>query len=134
MNMPAHAARSRLFVCRTCTRGEPGPPGGQTRGERLAADVVAQARRRSLDTRVVECLNACPRPCNVSLRASGRSTWRFSGVDHEHVDALLDFADRYATGAGDDALRRDCPPSLADKITACSPGSAAALAEARKDG
>lgn len=114
-------AAGRLFVCRTCKRDERVQPGAVSLGERLAQRIAPIAGSAGIEVRIVECLNACPVPCNVSLRAPGRTAWRFSGVDDSHADALVEFARRYVSGVDDDRLIGDCATSLSGRVTARSP-------------
>lgn len=120
----------RLYVCRTCVRDARVTPDGVSAGALLASQVIAATRVHRIEVRVVECLNACPSPCNVALRGSGKRTYRFSRVGANDVAALIDFTRHYIArpdGCLDD---NEMPLQLVRKLTAKTPPPAAVAAAA----
>lgn len=123
----------RLYVCRTCVRDARVAPDAISAGELLATQVIAAACEFGIEVRVVECLNACPSPCNVALRGSGKRTYRFSRVSGDDVPALVDFTRRYIARPDGCLEGNELPAQLGRKLTVNTP-SPAALARAAVSG
>ena len=123
-NVATQAMAGRLYVCRTCVRDQPVGPDTSTAGQQLADRVVAASLSEQIDVRVVECLNGCPRPCNVALRGPGKRIYRFSRVTTDDVPALLELARRYVGRADGCLSEGEIPVRLVAKLTVNTPPSA----------
>ncbi|HEY3846117.1 MAG TPA: DUF1636 family protein [Acetobacteraceae bacterium] len=110
---------NRIFVCLTCNRYAPPPPGEIAPGRRLADALAAQARRagHAMTVRTVECLNGCPNPCTAALRTPGKCLIRLSGLVPEDAPALLELAERYAESPSGDLDFPHFPSALRDKVS-----------------
>lgn len=71
-----------------CFRCKPEGWAGDTEARRPGADLAdaieAEARRRSIDPRVlrdVRCMSQCKRPCVVAFSGAGRFTYLFGDLD-----------------------------------------------------
>lgn len=106
--------RPVLSVCLTCRDGREAEREGARGGARLAAAILAAARRRPREAgfRGVRCMSQCKRPCVVALAAPGAFTYVFGDLDPEdpaHVAAVLDLLPRYRA-APEGLLARDARP------------------------
>ena len=125
----------RLYVCTTCVRDLRLAPGEPSRGQRLAEEL-----ERSLDGRdgegvadggigadprlyfiKVPCLNGCLSPCNVALRAAGKFNLRFSRLDPENAEAVLEFARIYLEHETGDVPEDEWPETLRGRRTVRTP-------------
>ena len=122
---------NRIHLCQTCARDSPLVAGEVTRGARLSAaflSVLEQAPisgqeniRESLSIRRVPCLGGCLSPCNVSFRAPGKSSLRFSHLDEGSALDLLQFATLYVNSQDGDIDITNWPRGLVDKLSARTP-------------
>ena len=96
-------------------------------GQQLAEMLLADQAAAGMVIRVVECLNGCLSPCNVSLRGAGRRTLRFSRIEHADVPALLAFAHRYVAEANESELYNGMPARLSAKLTVNAPSPQALI-------
>ena len=111
-----------LFVCVTCDRYANAEPDGRTRGRALLALVLARAKARpTFAVRAVECLNGCPKPCNVSLRGLGKWHFRFSQIGPDDVDALAALAEIYQASADGSIADADWSDGLRRKLSIRTP-------------
>jgi predicted metal-binding protein len=109
----------RIFVCLTCNRHAPPPPGEATPGRRLAEALAAKARRpgHAVTVRTVECLNGCLHPCTAALRTPGKCLIRFSGLEPEDAPALIELAERYAESEDGNLSPESFPAGLGQKVS-----------------
>lgn len=109
----------RIFVCLTCNRYAPPPPGEPGPGRLLADALTAQARSpgHSVTVRTVECLNGCPKPCTAALRTPGKCLIRLSGLAPGDAPALIELTERYAGSADGNLDPGDFPGGLGAKVS-----------------
>lgn len=109
-----------LFVCVRCHRYAESRSDAARAGLDLAERLAALCHD-DLEVRQVACLGACPCPCNVALRGSGRQSLLFSDVDGADGVALVEFAATYwSLAAGSDAVAV-LPPALRVKLAQQTP-------------
>jgi predicted metal-binding protein len=108
----------RIFVCTTCNRYSPPPPGEPTPGSRLAEAMIEieGGRKGSVAIRTVVCLNNCPKPCAGALREPGKYIIRFSGLTANDAPTLLEVAERYGASADGDVPLETFPADLRSKV------------------
>ena len=116
----------RLYVCTTCVRDGPVPPGGDTRGARLAAAVREQLKRDlpdggEFDFLQVPCLSGCLNPCNVAMRAPRKYNLRFSRVDPEEAPQVVQLLRAYMADPLGNPSEDALPESLRMKRTVHTP-------------
>ena len=120
----------RLHICQTCERDGASERDGRTRGEHLTAAVAGLLARSDLagllSVRRVPCLSGCPNPCNVSFRAPGKTSLRFSRLAADDAAELLAFARLYVASATGEVEKTQWPESLRDRLTASLPAPPAA--------
>jgi predicted metal-binding protein len=121
-------AVARLLVCATCDRYA-APRPSPTRGEALIAALREAAGGIPLSLRVVECLNGCPKPCTVALRAPGKASLRFSEIAPADAPALIALAHRYAGSADGEVADAALPEALRLRLTVHTPAPARAGAQ-----
>ena len=119
----------RLHICQTCMRYEPPEADGRTLGQHLT-DAIAEAREQAglsdaLVLRKVPCLSGCLRPCNVSFRAPGKSSIRFSKLRPEDAPHLIEFARQYMASTDGEVPREQWPEALQTRLTATTPAPGA---------
>jgi len=106
-------------------RDGPTGTGGRTRGQRLGDEIErrlgALPAIPDLHLIRVSCLNGCPSPCNVSLRCAGKYGLRFSRLDAEDADAIVEFTLKYLAHANGDLRESDWPARLRGKRTVNTP-------------
>jgi len=136
-NRRAASTIHRLYVCTTCVRDLRLAPHEPSRGQRLAQalehglsgghgregddSLGANPRNPRLHFIKVPCLNGCPSPCNVALRASGKFNLRFSRLEPDDARAVLDFARTYLDHPTGDVPEEEWPESLRGKRTVRTP-------------
>ena len=108
----------RIFVCLTCSRYSPAPPGKPSRGEDLVKAVkrAAAARGGVIAVRSVECLNGCPNPCTAALRMPGKSQLRFCRLTPDDAPALIEAAILHAESDDGYISAETMPSRLKDKL------------------
>ncbi len=111
---------ARLLVCATCDRYA-APRPSPTRGEALIAALRDAASGTRLSLRIVECLNGCPRPCTVALRAPGKASLRFSEIAPADAPSLIAVALRYAESADGEVADAALPEALRERLTVHTP-------------
>lgn len=112
----------RLYACTQCAQGAAGghsPPQVETFVERLAGKVGCDAPE--LPFRKVRCLNGCPAPCTVALRAPGKWSYRLSGLVQADVDAVVALAQAYALHPSGDLPAAAWPSGLDARVTVRTP-------------
>lgn len=116
---------NRLHICQTCERDGVLADDGSSRGQRLTGQIIdalaASDIGAELTIRKVPCLSGCPSPCNVSFRAVGKASLRFSKLDESFAADVIEFARHYLVsddGEVDEAL---WPESLQSRLTARTP-------------
>ena len=119
--MPLH----RLYVCTTCVRDGPVPPGGSTRGACLATAVREQLKLTppdgDFDFIQAPCLSGCLSPCNVALRAPRKYNLRFSRVAPEEAAQVVALLHAYMTDPLGNPPDEALPERLRDKRTVHTP-------------
>ncbi len=118
---------SRLYVCRTCVRDSRLPAGEPTAGERVAQALTAALQGESIVLRVVECLNGCTKPCNITLRGSGKPTVRLFEALESDAAAVVQVARRYCHSRDGHLDESEIPQSLRSRIRTHVPPSIANL-------
>lgn len=118
-------ADARLYVCETCVRDLPIGADKKTRGRQLADAVAERLRVAGLEAhavhRTVLCLNGCPRPCTVALRAPGKYSLRFGRLTPADAESIVDFLLAYSASPDGDVPREHWPAVLGDKLTMRTP-------------
>lgn len=129
---------NRLHICQTCARDAPRAADGRTRGQHLTAALLAALEthpvRAQLTVRKVPCLSGCLSPCNVSLRAPGKTSVRLSRLAPEHVTAVLAFASLYVESTDGEVDPLRLPVALEGKMTARIPAPPRAPCESVEPG
>ncbi len=115
-----------LYECRTCPRYEPPLPAGEVgRGEALADRIKDLAEdwplADKIRIRAVNCLGGCPKPCNVSLGAPGKTRVRFSRLGPDDAPAVLEVAGAYFASPDGEMDPEQVPESLRTRLSALSP-------------
>ena len=116
---------ARLYVCETCVRDLRVDPEEKTRGRQLA-DALDE-RLRSLDPalgvvhRTVLCLNGCPQPCNIALRAPGKCSLRLGRLTASDAAPIVDLLLEYSVSRDGNVPPERWPATLRDKVTARAP-------------
>src|SRR5690348_1601735 len=94
---------ARLYVCETCVRDLAVADEGKTRGRQLADAIVERLNAVGLKTwavcRAVVCLNGCPRPCNVALRAPGKFSLRLGQLTPADAAPIVDLLLEYSASS-----------------------------------
>ena len=118
----------RLYVCTTCVRDLRLAPGEASRGQRLADELKLRLDEEpggnggaGLHFIKVPCLNGCLSPCNVAFRASGKFNLRFSRLEPDYAEAVLDFARIYLDHPTGDVPEAEWPKALRGKRTVRTP-------------
>ena len=118
----------RLYVCTTCVRDLRLAPGEPSRGRQLAEAVKRQLELdgdgvggSALRFLQVPCLNGCLNPCNVALRASGKFNLRFSRLEPDDADSVLELARAYIGHPTGDVPEEEWPEALRGKRTVRTP-------------
>lgn len=117
----------RLYVCEICVRDAPVSAGGDSLGRRLVAAVDRCIALRkdglpvSLTRRTVSCLNGCPRPCNIALRAPGKWTLRLGRLTPGDAEGVVDLAFAYAKSPTGEVPPEYWPRGLIEKVTVRTP-------------
>lgn len=118
-------AEARLYVCETCVRDAPPAALGKTLGRALAEAVaqrLADARLPpGIVCRAVLCLNGCPRPCTVALRAPGKASLRLGQLTPQDAEPIVEFLLEYCASADGDVPPERWPAGLRGKLTARAP-------------
>lgn len=116
---------SSMFVCRTCIRDTPLPPGELSRGEKVVGELRKLLSKTDLENeirfRAVSCLNGCVNPCNVAFRGRGQFGFRFGGLVPGDEHALIKFASAYANAEHGNVPEKDWPQNLTGKLTSRVP-------------
>lgn len=110
---------ARIFVCMTCSRYSPPNTGEETKGEAMCKAVREAIASIGVDAtlRTVECLNGCPKPCTAALRTPGKSMLRFSGLEPEDAEALVEAAETHAKSVSGLLADEDIPERLRSKVS-----------------
>jgi predicted metal-binding protein len=108
--------RAEIVACETCG-GSDRDLLGQTRGQRLLAELRAELAERAeaeLSVSSVRCLWACSKSCAVLLRSPTRVGYVIAGLDpsQEVARALLDYAASYRRSADGAVPYKSWPPPL----------------------
>lgn len=104
----------KVTLCTTCGLGASGF------GAELASALQAQGISAQISG--VDCMSGCARPSTIAFRAPGKTAYLFGDLDHDDLDALLQFAALYhASDTGDFADARPLG-SLRHKAIARIPG------------
>lgn len=108
-----------LYVCVTCVRNG-ATPLERRRGRDFAETTKSYAKSRGLlqPIRSVECLMGCPTPCNATLRAPGKATLRFSGLDCDDVPYVIEVSTCYAESEVGNLPQEQLPLRLRNKLAA----------------
>ena len=118
-------ALHRLYICETCERDAPLAPGEPSRGQRLSAEVGALLVSAELGADLsflrVPCLNGCPSPCNIALRASGKYNLRFSRLTPDDARAVLEVTKAYIDHPTGNLPESEWPDPMRGKRTVCTP-------------
>ncbi|SFD64129.1 DUF1636 family protein [Roseivivax sediminis] len=94
--MNASPAEAELLVCVKCRRGQDMPDDARRPGTHLFEALAARPAPEGVTITPVECLQNCDDGCTVALRGPGRWTYVYGRLhEAEHVDTLLDGAERY---------------------------------------
>ncbi len=92
MSGPAEA-HLYVYVCETCVRGLAIGAEEKTRGRQLADALVEKLRvfapGAHIVHRIVLCLNGCPSPCNVALRAPGKWSLRLGRLTPADAEPIV---------------------------------------------
>jgi predicted metal-binding protein len=116
---------ARLYVCETCVRDLAIAVEERTRGIQLAdaiADrITAIGLAPSVICRTVLCLNGCPRPCNVALRAPGKCSLRLGRLTPSDAKPIVEFLLEYSASPDGNVPLQRWPAELRDKVTARTP-------------
>ena len=115
---------TRIMVCRTCPRYAPNPHDEETMGAALGAEIIALAAAQGWDpgnVRIVNCLAGCKNPCNVALEGSGKLRLRFSLLETNAGQAVLDAAAMHAKSESGDIADELLPEVLQGRLSAKSP-------------
>ena len=120
----------RLYVCETCVRDLAVGPAERTRGRQLADALGDRLKVRGLAARVVQrtvlCLNGCPSPCNVALRAPGKWSLRLGRLTPADAEPIVDLLLEYSSSRDGNIPPERWPPTLREKVTARAPPLGAA--------
>lgn len=114
----------KLYVCQTCQRDATLAPGTPSRGVRLSGaleHILRDARIANAMLVRVACLNGCPNPCNVALRATRKFSLRLSRLDAAHAPAVVELLSAYVEHASGDVPVADWPARLATHSSARVP-------------
>lgn len=122
MSEPAEA---RLYVCETCVRDLSIGAEEKTRGRQLAdaldEKLRALAPGSQIVYRTVLCLNGCPNPCNVALRAPGKCSLRLGRLTPADAEPIVDLLLEYSSSHDGNIPPERWPTTLRDKVTARAP-------------
>jgi predicted metal-binding protein len=114
-----------LYICETCARDVPVTSGEKTHGQALMQAVRDELRAADLGPhflcRAVICLNGCPKPCNVALRAPGRYTLRVGQLTLSDARRIVDLAREYSSSPLGDIPRERWPAGLWERLTVRTP-------------
>lgn len=102
---------SWITICDTCKRE--GFPGGQTDGEKLAAQIEALAGD-GLRTRRVSCLMGCKHGCNVAIQAAGKLCYTLGDFEPtgEAAQGIVDWARLHSESATGQVPYRQWPQAV----------------------
>ena len=123
----------KLFICETCVREQRLAVDQTSRGQQLIAavkqlltqqatfQVTSQANPKANENnfalRIVSCLNGCLSPCNIALRCRGKYSLRFSRLNPEDAEAVLNFTRLYIASDDGDVAADQWPAALREKLT-----------------
>ncbi len=69
-----------VFICETCCLKD-----GQMPGVQFAAQLRDHLVSDDAEVRLTACMNMCDEPMSLSLRANGKTTYLFAGVEATDV-------------------------------------------------
>jgi predicted metal-binding protein len=103
-----------LLICRTCPRydADSGSFGAALDGALAGAEVRV---------RHVPCLGGCPNAGNVAVDGPGKPRVRFSRIEVDDAEDLLDAARRYDASPSGAPGDWEVPAGLAARVSAVSP-------------
>ena len=115
----------RIIVCTTCRWPKNGERVGAHLLNKIEAAVTESglAEAHNLDVVGVECMAGCSRSCTIGYQAEGKASYLFGDINpNEAVDALVDFAEQYATTPDGWTRSTDRPAGLRGKTLSRIPG------------
>lgn len=110
----AHQVRPVLSICLRCRDDSEASNGGVRGGTRLAQAVLhAGIEHVALDTRGVNCLSQCKRPCAIAISGPDRFTYLFGDLDPaRHAQDVVDLAILYVRSPNGFMARDDRPKPM----------------------
>lgn len=103
-----------LLICRTCPRDERDSGSFGVAVDRAVAGAEVRVRH-------VPCLGGCPHAGNIALDGPGKPRVRFSRIEVDDADDVLDAARRYDASPSGAPGEWEVPAGLVGRLTAVSP-------------